>query len=108
MATKRSTIHFNENEQARVARGYIFIPKLPIWESFGEPWNGKCWYILWPIGIFYGPLKHCTALCNVLWLFGIFSLWKKVARKFWQHSGRHGCIDQMTLHFGQTMSSCLE
>jgi hypothetical protein len=25
----------------------ISIPKIPIWEYFGRPWNGnKCWYIL--------------------------------------------------------------
>jgi hypothetical protein len=23
---------------------------------FGEPWNEKCWYILWPVRIFYGTL----------------------------------------------------
>jgi hypothetical protein len=22
--------------------------------TFGAPWNGKCWYVLWPFGIFYG------------------------------------------------------
>jgi hypothetical protein len=28
-------------EKFRVARWYIFIPKIPIWVYFGEPWNGK-------------------------------------------------------------------
>jgi hypothetical protein len=44
---------------------FIFEPKIPIWVDFGGPWNGKCWYILWPFGIFY-----CHLLYN-LWPFGI-------------------------------------
>jgi hypothetical protein len=28
-----------------------FKPNIPIWVNFGGPWNGKCWYILWPFGI---------------------------------------------------------
>jgi hypothetical protein len=31
---------------SRVARLFIFEPKIPIWVDFGGPWNGKCWYIL--------------------------------------------------------------
>jgi hypothetical protein len=34
----------------RVARWYVFKPKIPIWLNFGRPWNGKCWHILWPFG----------------------------------------------------------
>jgi hypothetical protein len=48
----------------RVARWFTFIPKIPVWVNFGGPWNGKCWYILWPFGIF-------TALWYNLWSFGI-------------------------------------
>jgi hypothetical protein len=29
----------------RVARWFIFKPKIPILVNFGGPWNGKCWYI---------------------------------------------------------------
>jgi hypothetical protein len=36
----------------RVARWYIFKPKIPTWVNFGGPWNGKGWYILWPFGIY--------------------------------------------------------
>jgi hypothetical protein len=35
----------------RVARWYIFKTNVQIWVNFGEPGNGKCWYILWPFGI---------------------------------------------------------
>jgi hypothetical protein len=48
----------------RVARWYVFKPKIPIWVNIGGPWNGKVWYtysvdiwnILWTFGIFYGRL----------------------------------------------------
>jgi hypothetical protein len=40
----------------RVARWLVFKPKIIIWVNFGDPLNGKCWYILWPFGIFYGHL----------------------------------------------------
>jgi hypothetical protein len=30
----------------RVARWFVFKPKIPIWVNFGGPLNGKCWYIL--------------------------------------------------------------
>jgi hypothetical protein len=30
---------------SRVARWFIFKPKIPIWVKFGGPWNKKC-YIL--------------------------------------------------------------
>jgi hypothetical protein len=42
--------------ECRVARWFIFKPKIPIWVNFGGPWNGKCWYILGPYGIFYSHL----------------------------------------------------
>jgi hypothetical protein len=36
----------------RVARWYIFEPKIPIWVNFGKPKIEKCWCILWSFGIF--------------------------------------------------------
>jgi hypothetical protein len=32
--------------------GLVFKPKIQIWINFGGPWNEKCWYILWPFGIY--------------------------------------------------------
>jgi hypothetical protein len=40
----------------RVARWFVFKPKIQIWVNFGEPWNGKCCYILRPFGKSYGHL----------------------------------------------------
>jgi hypothetical protein len=31
---------------ARVARWFVFKPKIPILVKFGGPWNEKCCYIL--------------------------------------------------------------
>jgi hypothetical protein len=42
----------------RVARWYIFKPKIPIWVNFGGSCNGRCWYILWPFGLSYGHLVY--------------------------------------------------
>jgi hypothetical protein len=47
----------------RVARWFIFIPKITIWVYFGGHWNGKCWYILWPLGIFLSHLVHFMTIC---------------------------------------------
>jgi hypothetical protein len=38
----------------RVARWFVFKPKIPIWEKFGGPSIGKCLYTLWPFVIFHG------------------------------------------------------
>jgi hypothetical protein len=40
-----------------------FHTKIPIWGNFGGPNVGKCWYILWPFGLFYGNL----VLLVVIW-----------------------------------------
>jgi hypothetical protein len=39
---------------SRVARWLVFKSEFQILVNFGGPWNGKCWYILWAFGIFYG------------------------------------------------------
>jgi hypothetical protein len=57
----------------RVARWYIFKPKIPIWGNFGGPWNIQCWYILWPFGKFYNHLVYFMAIWYILWEFGQFS-----------------------------------
>jgi hypothetical protein len=44
--------------------GLFSNQKLQIWVNFGGCCNGRCWYILWSLGPFYG-------LCYILWTFGI-------------------------------------
>jgi hypothetical protein len=43
---------------SRVARWFVFKPKIPIWVHLGGPQNRKCWAILWSFGIFYGHLVY--------------------------------------------------
>jgi hypothetical protein len=81
----------------RVARWYIFRPKIPIWENFRESSNGRYWYSLCPFGfllpfvIFYCHLVYFEAFWCILLPFGIISdhlvhfvIWYVVERKIWQ------------------------
>jgi hypothetical protein len=45
----------------RVARWFVFKPKIPIWVNFGGSSNGKSWYNLWPFGLLYGHWKYFMA-----------------------------------------------
>jgi hypothetical protein len=45
----------------RVARWFVFKPKIQIWVNFGGPWNEKN-------GIFHGPLEYITAIWYILCL----------------------------------------
>jgi hypothetical protein len=51
---------------SRVARWYIFKPKIPIWVNFGGSFNGNCWHSLWTWS------TDSTAIGYILWTFGIF------------------------------------
>jgi hypothetical protein len=53
----------------RVARWYIFKPKIPIWVNFLGACNGRGWYILWPFGLFYG---HFGIFVGYLLYFTLF------------------------------------
>jgi hypothetical protein len=43
---------------SRVAGWHIFKPKIPIGVNFGGSCNGRCWYTLWPFGLFCGHLVY--------------------------------------------------
>jgi hypothetical protein len=49
----RKTNYFYEGP-SRVARWFVFKPKIQIWVTFGGSCNGRCWHILWTLGRFYG------------------------------------------------------
>jgi hypothetical protein len=55
----------------RVARWFVFQPKIPNWEKFSEPQIGKYWNILWPFGKFYGYLGHFVTIWYILCSFGM-------------------------------------
>jgi hypothetical protein len=46
----------------RVARWHIFKQKSPIWVNFGGYSNGRCWYIICPLGLFYVYLVYFVAI----------------------------------------------
>jgi hypothetical protein len=60
--------------ETRVARRFIFKPKIPICVKFGGRWNGKFYYIVWPFGIFFGHLVYFMAVWYSLRSLGIFFL----------------------------------
>jgi hypothetical protein len=75
------------HHHSRVARWFIFKPKIPIWINFGGPKIGKCWYILWPSGIFDGHLGYFMTICYILCSFGIFFWFRyHVPRKSGNHA----------------------
>jgi hypothetical protein len=66
--------HFFQSmvNQIRVARRFVFKPKIQIWVNFGSTCNGRFWYILWPFGTFSDHVVYFIALWYILWSFGIF------------------------------------
>jgi hypothetical protein len=50
----------------RVARWFVFKPKIPIWVKFGGSCYGR-WFILWPFGLFYRHWKYFMASWFILW-----------------------------------------
>jgi hypothetical protein len=75
------------SNQSRVARWYTYLQtKIPTWVTYGESCSGRCWYILWPFGIFYGELVYFVVIWYILWSFGIFwgHLVCYIASKIWQ------------------------
>jgi hypothetical protein len=60
---------FRKRIETRVARWFVFKPKIPILVKFGGPWSGQCCYILF--GTFYGYLVQSIAFWYSLLSFGI-------------------------------------
>jgi hypothetical protein len=56
------TVHHTSTVQHRVARWYIFKPEIQIWVNFGGSFNRRCWYILWPFGIFQDHIVYLMAI----------------------------------------------
>jgi hypothetical protein len=55
-----------ERDLIRVARCFLFKPKVPIWVNFGGPKIGKCWYI-------YGYLEYLTDIWYIFPVWVIFT-----------------------------------
>jgi hypothetical protein len=84
-ATNNQKYFFRRNERSRVARWYIFKPKIQIWAKFGGSSNGGCWYVLCPFGIFHSHWVYSMAIWYILRIFYLFfPFCYVVARKLWQ------------------------
>jgi hypothetical protein len=57
----------------RVARWFLFRPKIPIWVYFGGSWNRKCCYIFWSFGIFYDHWVYIMAFAHFIVIWYIFT-----------------------------------
>jgi hypothetical protein len=92
-------IHFVCNSSGLPDIRYIFEPKIPIWVNFGGSFNGRCSYILRPLGLLY--IRPYGIFCGHLAYFSPF--WYVVPRKLWQPCdsykevfSRHSWINAMT------------
>jgi hypothetical protein len=88
----------------RVARSYIFKPKISIWVVFGRSCNRRCWYILWPFGPFYGYWVYFSVIYYILWSFGIFLPVLVVPKQIWQPwattvNFRHKLFEKNTISY---------
>jgi hypothetical protein len=68
--------------QDRVARWFVFKPKIQIWVNFVGSCNGRGWYILWTVGPFYGLLLyvfygHFVKFAVIWYIFPILVFCKK-------------------------------
>jgi hypothetical protein len=83
-----SKLRQKEGVESRVARWFIFIPKIPIWVNFVVPGNGKGWYILLQIGIYYGHLVHVWPFGNLVAIWYIFPRFGILCREKSGNPGR--------------------
>jgi hypothetical protein len=68
--------------EIRVARWYIFIPKIPVWVYFGGPWNGYFMIIcniLLPFGKLYGHWVYYVVIWYISPRFGMLQKKKNLA-----------------------------
>jgi hypothetical protein len=61
---------FNVQVSCRVARWYIFKPKIKIGVIFGVSCNGRFWNISWTFGPFYSHLIYLIDIGYLLWYIG--------------------------------------
>jgi hypothetical protein len=82
LAVSSGSISGLVKSQSGLPDGLVSNQKAKIWVNFGGPFNGNCWYILWPFGIFYGHLVKFMAVWYGLWSFVIFfPIWNVGTKK---------------------------
>jgi hypothetical protein len=64
---------------------HIFKPKIPIWVISGGPCNGRCLYIKWNFGLFYG---HLVYLMAIWYIFGhLVLIFRRFGMLYQEQSG---------------------
>jgi hypothetical protein len=86
---KKTSADSFETLAVRVARWFIFKPKIPIWVNSWGPWIGKCLYTyLLPFWIFCRHFGYFMTICYIWYILCIFGtfyrFWYHVRRKIWQ------------------------
>jgi hypothetical protein len=83
-----------------VARWFVFKPKIQIWENFIGSCNGRCWYIFWTLGLFYGLFVifygHLVSLVVIWYIFPVlvFCIKKNLATLVRQFVDRQFVVHQ--------------
>jgi hypothetical protein len=54
--------------------GMFSNQKYQIGVNFGGPWIGKCLYVSWPFGIFYGHRGYFVTIWYIWWVFSGFGI----------------------------------
>jgi hypothetical protein len=75
-------------DRYRVARWYIFKPKIPNWANLEGPCNGRCWYILWPFSLLYGYFVYAVVI--MVYFVVIWSIFPRFGMFYREKSGNPG------------------
>jgi hypothetical protein len=76
LSLPKSRAHLDRQERSRVARWYIFKPKIPSWVILEGLAMEDVGNIIWPFGLFYDHMVYFMAIWCILWLFDTFmSTW---------------------------------
>jgi hypothetical protein len=79
-----------------------FRTKNPIWVNFGGSCDGRCWSIIWQLGLLFG---YFVAVWYILWLFYIFS--PRFGMLHQEKSGNPGAASRKKMPEMQTILSCV-
>jgi hypothetical protein len=86
--------------RSRVARWFVFKPKIQIWVNFGRSCNGRCCFILWTLGPFYCLLLYFMDIWRSILVYFSPS-WYFVPRKIWQL-----CLGASTCNLSNSFYLC--
>jgi hypothetical protein len=80
---------------------YFYTKTKTIWVYFWGPWNGECWYILWPFGKFFPRFR-------ILYERKMWQPWKTRLCTWKIYARSHETAWQLCLIRGEELSRCGE